>query len=217
MRLRPNSRCPSASHGAAARGCNSAALWSTRAASSNLPQAASATPRLWTMPAVLRREIQRGTVGRDGVGIASCREMRRGHRPQFIRCRHRRGQERGRRAKREKLRRRADFGKMAGESACIRGDALMESRWQPEVVRSAVVRLAGSPCRGAPVIEIVSATRFSESEFWIKTALGASLRRLAHDTRLVARIAYSNRRGLPGHLQCSHRRTGAGRCSRLHP
>jgi GT2 family glycosyltransferase len=47
------------------------------------------------------------------------------------------------------------------------------------------------------VIEIVSATRFSESEFWNKTALGASLRRLAHDTRLVARIACANRRGLP--------------------
>ena len=47
------------------------------------------------------------------------------------------------------------------------------------------------------MIEIVSATRYSENEFWIKTALGASLRRLAHDTRLVARIAYSNRRGLP--------------------
>ena len=47
------------------------------------------------------------------------------------------------------------------------------------------------------MIEIVSATRFSESDFWSKTALGASLRRLAHDTRLVARIAYANRRGLP--------------------
>jgi GT2 family glycosyltransferase len=47
------------------------------------------------------------------------------------------------------------------------------------------------------VIEIVSATRFSESDFWKKSALGWSLRRLARDTRLVPRIAYENHRGLP--------------------
>lgn len=47
------------------------------------------------------------------------------------------------------------------------------------------------------MIEIVSATRLSESDFWSKSALGISLRRLEHDDRLVARPAFANRRGLP--------------------
>lgn len=47
------------------------------------------------------------------------------------------------------------------------------------------------------MIEIISATRLSESEFWNKAALGISLRRLAQDTRLVAHIAFENQRGLP--------------------
>lgn len=47
------------------------------------------------------------------------------------------------------------------------------------------------------MIEIVSATRLSENDFWKKSALGNSLRRLAHDTRLVPRVAFDNRRGLP--------------------
>lgn len=47
------------------------------------------------------------------------------------------------------------------------------------------------------MIEIVSATKLSESEFWSKSALGISLRRLAKDTRLIARIAFENLRGLP--------------------
>ena len=47
------------------------------------------------------------------------------------------------------------------------------------------------------MIEIVCATRLSESEFWSKSALGQSLRRLEHDDRLVARPAFANRRGLP--------------------
>ena len=46
------------------------------------------------------------------------------------------------------------------------------------------------------MIEIISATRLSENDFWNKSALGISLRRLAHDARLVARLAFSNRRGL---------------------
>lgn len=49
----------------------------------------------------------------------------------------------------------------------------------------------------APVIEIVSATRYTEQAFWDKSALGISLRRLALDTRLIAHIAFENRRGLP--------------------
>lgn len=47
------------------------------------------------------------------------------------------------------------------------------------------------------MIDIVSATRLSEAEFWNRSALGLSLRRLAHDARLVQRVAFANRRGLP--------------------
>lgn len=46
-------------------------------------------------------------------------------------------------------------------------------------------------------IEIVSATRFSESDFWSKSALGLSLKRhLKQDARLSANIAFENSRGL---------------------
>jgi hypothetical protein len=47
------------------------------------------------------------------------------------------------------------------------------------------------------MIEIISATRLPEAEFCDRAALGISLRRLAHDTRLVARVTFSNQRGLP--------------------
>jgi len=47
------------------------------------------------------------------------------------------------------------------------------------------------------MIEIIAATRLAEKDFWSRSALGISLRRLALDTRMVARIAYSNHRGLP--------------------
>ncbi|MDD5275187.1 MAG: glycosyltransferase [Methylovulum sp.] len=47
------------------------------------------------------------------------------------------------------------------------------------------------------MIDIVSATRFSEQDFWEKSPLGISLLRLGHDARLTAHIAYENRRGLP--------------------
>lgn len=47
------------------------------------------------------------------------------------------------------------------------------------------------------MIEIISATRLSERDFWNESALGISLRRLEHDSRLVPRLAFSNRRGLP--------------------
>jgi GT2 family glycosyltransferase len=49
-----------------------------------------------------------------------------------------------------------------------------------------------------PVIEVVSATRLSEKEFWQRSALGASLRRLAGSGRIRFSIAYANTRGLPG-------------------
>jgi GT2 family glycosyltransferase len=47
------------------------------------------------------------------------------------------------------------------------------------------------------MIEIVSATRMSETDFWKTSALGLSLRRLKREARLVARLAFDNRRGLP--------------------
>lgn len=46
-------------------------------------------------------------------------------------------------------------------------------------------------------IEIVSATRMTESEFWANAALGISLRRFTNDARLLAHIAFENTRGLP--------------------
>ena len=47
------------------------------------------------------------------------------------------------------------------------------------------------------MIEIIAATRLAESDFWSKSPLGWSLRRLAFDARLVAHVAFANRRGLP--------------------
>jgi GT2 family glycosyltransferase len=47
------------------------------------------------------------------------------------------------------------------------------------------------------MIDIISATRLREDDFWSQSALGLSLRRLAHDARLVARMSFANQRGLP--------------------
>lgn len=47
------------------------------------------------------------------------------------------------------------------------------------------------------MIEIISATRLSETDFWNTSALGISLRRLAHDSRLIPRLAFTNQHGLP--------------------
>lgn len=47
------------------------------------------------------------------------------------------------------------------------------------------------------VIEIVSATRLSESDFWNNSALGISLRRLESNMPFVAHIAFNNRDALP--------------------
>ncbi len=47
------------------------------------------------------------------------------------------------------------------------------------------------------MIDVVSATRWSEADFWDKSALGTSRRRQEHDERLKPRIAFANRRGLP--------------------
>ncbi len=47
------------------------------------------------------------------------------------------------------------------------------------------------------MIEIVSATRFSEADFSARSALGQSLKRLAFDGDLTASVAFNNRHGLP--------------------
>lgn len=47
------------------------------------------------------------------------------------------------------------------------------------------------------MIDLVCATRLTSDEFWGRSALGLSLRRMAHDDRLKARVFYENRRGLP--------------------
>jgi GT2 family glycosyltransferase len=47
------------------------------------------------------------------------------------------------------------------------------------------------------MIEIIGATRLSEGDFWNRSALGISLRRLRFDRRLVVRLAFANQRGLP--------------------
>lgn len=47
------------------------------------------------------------------------------------------------------------------------------------------------------MIEVVSATRLSESDFWGRSALGLSLKRLSSDKRLVPVVAFANQRGLP--------------------
>lgn len=58
------------------------------------------------------------------------------------------------------------------------------------------------------MIEIISATRRPESEFWNSCALGISLRRLSFDRRLTAHISFSNRAGLPevfnAHIEASN-------------
>ena len=47
------------------------------------------------------------------------------------------------------------------------------------------------------MIDIISATRLSEQDFWSTSALGLSLRRLEHDSRLVAHITFLNKCALP--------------------
>ena len=48
-----------------------------------------------------------------------------------------------------------------------------------------------------PIVEIVSATKLSETEFWNKSALGISLKRLSQDGRFIPHIAFENKLGLP--------------------
>lgn len=46
-------------------------------------------------------------------------------------------------------------------------------------------------------VELVCATRMTEDAFWTSSALGRSLCMTSHEGRLVTRISYENRRGLP--------------------
>ncbi len=47
------------------------------------------------------------------------------------------------------------------------------------------------------MVEVVSATRLSERDFWNRAPLGISLKRLQDDPRLFPTIIYENKRGLP--------------------
>ena len=47
------------------------------------------------------------------------------------------------------------------------------------------------------MIEVISATRKTEEEFWASSATGISLRRLGFDKKIKFHIAFANQRGLP--------------------
>lgn len=47
------------------------------------------------------------------------------------------------------------------------------------------------------IIEIISATRLTEKEFWETSALGLSLQRLKNDKTILPRITFTNKKGLP--------------------
>jgi GT2 family glycosyltransferase len=47
-----------------------------------------------------------------------------------------------------------------------------------------------------PMVEIVAATRLPAAKFWNESALGISIRRMAQDRRVVARVLCENRQGL---------------------
>lgn len=47
------------------------------------------------------------------------------------------------------------------------------------------------------VVGVISATRATQADFWEKSPLGVSLRRLSADSRLNVCVAFENQRGLP--------------------
>ena len=47
------------------------------------------------------------------------------------------------------------------------------------------------------MLDVICATRLTSHDFWTRSALGLSLRRVSHDHRLKPHIAFDNRRGLP--------------------
>jgi tetratricopeptide (TPR) repeat protein len=65
-----------------------------------------------------------------------------------------------------------------------------------------------SPDTENNIIEIVSATRLSEHNFWKKSALGRSLRCLGYDSQFAVNVAFNNQRGLSGlyndRIQCNN-------------
>ncbi|OIQ97451.1 photosystem I assembly protein Ycf3 [mine drainage metagenome] len=69
---------------------------------------------------------------------------------------------------------------------------------QPEMSQALTQHIAKAQLDQIQVhIEIISATRYSEDDFWSKSALGLSLKRhLKQDARLTANIAFENTRGL---------------------
>jgi len=82
-------------------------------------------------------------------------------------------------------------------SAYDGGDAVTDSA--AELVQlPAHVTEKNTELQLATTVAIVSATRLSESEFWSKSALGLSLKKLLEqDANLTANIAFENSRGLP--------------------
>ncbi len=76
-------------------------------------------------------------------------------------------------------------------------ESAMRGIWEqwsvPQGAGASATALQCSP----DIVEIICATRLSEQEFWQRSALGISLQRLRHDHRLVAKIRFENRRGLP--------------------
>jgi GT2 family glycosyltransferase len=46
-------------------------------------------------------------------------------------------------------------------------------------------------------IEVISATRYPEEQFWNKSALGLSLKRISFDNKVIPKIIFNNKRGLP--------------------
>ena len=59
------------------------------------------------------------------------------------------------------------------------------------------VRLGADGGANDESVEFISATRLSEADFWNRSALGQSLRRLRRDNRVLSTIAFENGRGLP--------------------
>lgn len=47
------------------------------------------------------------------------------------------------------------------------------------------------------MMDLICATRLTSHDFWTRSALGISMRRISHDHRLKPRIAFENQRGLP--------------------
>ncbi|MDQ0044931.1 glycosyltransferase [Variovorax boronicumulans] len=88
-----------------------------------------------------------------------------------------------------------------GCAACRRPAALRRFRnADPKLVAiplAATEPFSGAVARPPNMIDIVSATRLPEAEFWANSALGQSLRRLSFDGRLRPRVSFENRRGLP--------------------